>query len=379
MVVATNLELGHPAKNDRRLSRAVRAEVRAEVKEESAEGLELDVGVLFDRLLDAVVIARLGTGRIVLWNPAAEKLFGYSASEAIGQSIEILMPRPIAVVHRTGLERYVRTGHGLIIDAAAPVEMPARTKSGEEIRIEMALSELQSARGERFALAVVRDATQRKQLELTNLELVQARVAQSEAEAELSARDQLLDSVAAALESSPQPDELQRLSDDLADFRRLHGGELAVRPQDADLVDLVHVAADTVRDRAMGRRLLVHAPPTAPATFDLIRTRQVVEQILDEAVHRSSPDSRIYIGLEQPNVQSAQLTVRAEGTGYARELGLGLHLGKSLMERQGGTLTTTVTPRGGLEVVLTLPACQHPIVPKARPSRARSRASQRKS
>ena len=86
-------------------------------------------------MLDAVVIARLSTGRIELWNPAAERLFGFSAQEAIGQSIEILMPEPIADVHRAGYERYLRTGHGLIIDAGAPVEMPARTKSGDDIRI----------------------------------------------------------------------------------------------------------------------------------------------------------------------------------------------------------------------------------------------------
>ena len=86
----------------------------------NAAAPDLDVGVLFDRLLDAVIVARLSTGRIELWNPAAEKLFGFSAHEAIGQSIEIIMPAAIADVHRMGYERYLRTGHGLIIDAGAP-------------------------------------------------------------------------------------------------------------------------------------------------------------------------------------------------------------------------------------------------------------------
>src|SRR6267378_2537654 len=50
----------------------------------SAEmGVDLDVGALFEQALDAVVIARLSTGRIVMWNPAAEKLFGYTARDAI--------------------------------------------------------------------------------------------------------------------------------------------------------------------------------------------------------------------------------------------------------------------------------------------------------
>src|SRR5262249_13345786 len=155
---------------------------------------ELKLGVLIDRVIDAVIVARLDSGRIVLWNPAAEKLFGYTAEEAVGRSIEMLMPEPIAHLHRTGMERYMRTGRGLIIDADSPVEMPARTRSGEEVRVEINLSELQSLSGERYAMAVMRDARHRKQLELANLELVQARLARSEAEARLAAIDQLLES-----------------------------------------------------------------------------------------------------------------------------------------------------------------------------------------
>ncbi len=254
-----------------------------------ATATDLDVGVLFDRLLDAVVIARLSTGRIELWNPAAEKLFGFSALEAIGQSIEILMPEPIADVHRLGYERYMRTGHGLIIDAGAPVEMPARTKSGDDIRIELSLSQLQNSSGERFVLAVIRDAMNHKRLELTNLELSQARVARSEAEAAVVVRDELLDGVTATLQAAPDHDELQRLAIALGDFRRLHTGQLTVSPQDGDLVDLASAAVEGLRRRARGRRVRVHTPPRVPATFDAPRTRQVLEQVLDEAWHRT-PD-----------------------------------------------------------------------------------------
>src|SRR5882762_2649350 len=222
---------------------------------------DLDVGVLFDRLLDAVIVARLSTGRIELWNPAAEKLFGFSAEEAKGQSIEIIMPAAIADVHRMGYERYLRTGHGLIIDAGAPVEMPARTKSGDDIRIELSLSQLQSSNGERFALAVIRDAMNHKRLELTNLELTQARVARSEAEAAVVARDELLDGVTATLQAAPELDELQRLTVALGDIRRLHSGQLTVSPQDGDLVDLATAAVEGLRRRAQGRRVRVHTPP----------------------------------------------------------------------------------------------------------------------
>src|SRR6266568_4003516 len=322
----------------------------------NAAATDLDVGVLFDRLLDAVIVARLSTGRIELWNPAAEKLFGFSAHEAIGQSIEIIMPAAIANVHRIGYERYLRTGHGLIIDAGAPVEMPARTKSGDDIRIELSLSQLQNAHGERFALAVIRDAMNHKRLELKNLELTQARVARSEAEAAVVARDELLDGVTATLQAAPDLDELQRLTIALSDIRRLHNGQLTVSPQDGDLVDLASAAADGLRRRAMGRRVRVHTPPRVPATFDAPRTRQVLEQVLDEAWHRTPDGSRLEIRLEHLSPRIVQVTIHAPGTGSDRGVGIGLHLSRELMHRQGGTFTATVTSNGGLEVVMTLPA-----------------------
>ncbi len=67
--------------------------------------------------------------------------------------------------------------------------MPARTKRGDEIRVELSLSELRSSSDERFAVAMIRDATHRRQLEITTLELTQARLARVEAEAALASAE----------------------------------------------------------------------------------------------------------------------------------------------------------------------------------------------
>jgi PAS domain S-box-containing protein len=326
-------------------------------------------GVLFDRLLDAVVIARLSTGRIVQWNGAAEKLFGYRADEVIGKSIEILMPEPIARLHQIGFERYLRTGRGLIIDARGPVEMPARTRGGEEIRVELALSELQNAQGERFALAVIRDATLRKQVELTNLELVQARVARSEAEAAVSERDQLLECVAASLENHPTDAELERLVDALADIRRLQQGQVKVRPVDGDVVDLMHAACDAARRRMVGRRLLIHTPPSVPASFDPARLRQVFDQVLDELIRLSRDGAHIEARVEALSPQLVQVRLQADGVGEARPASIGLQLSRLLMQQQGGTLSSLHSSSGSLEVVMTLPGSPHPM--RRRPGRSR--------
>jgi PAS domain S-box-containing protein len=332
---------------------------------------ELDVGLLFDRLLDAVVIARVSSGRIALWNPAAEKLFGFTAQEAVGQSVELLMPEAIAHVHRAGLERYRRTGHGLIIDAGTTVEMPACTKNGENMRIEMSLSVVDDARGERFAVAIMRDAMHRKRLELTNLQLAQARVARTEAEAALAEREELFDALAETLQAASQPDQLEHFSAQLEEFKRLDRGQRALALREADLVDLVHSTLDDARRRAAGRRLIVRTPPRAPANLDPDSTLQALEHVMDEAIQRGTDGSRIEVTVDVPSPETVQLTVRAEGTPAAtRGLGVGIYLSRMLMRSQGGALTARLTPGGGSEVELSLPACPHP----TRPARTRTRS-----
>jgi K+-sensing histidine kinase KdpD len=247
--------------------------------------------------------------------------------------------------------------------------MPARTKRGEEIRVELALSELQNSRGERFALAVIRDAVHRKQLELTNLELVQTRLARSEAESTLAARDELLDGVTAALESDLAPAQLQRLLRTLVDFRRLRHGELTIRTVNADLVDIVHAACDAARRRASGRRLLVHTHPSAAASFDPVRLRQALDQVLDETILHTDDMAHIETRVEALSPQLVQLTVRSVTNAGPRPPGVGLQLSRALIECQGGTLRWDAHSSGSLEVVMTLPGSPHQV--RRRPSRTR--------
>jgi two-component system, LuxR family, sensor kinase FixL len=349
MVLATNLM--HQVGNSARQAQTV-------------GGTDLGLGVLFERVLDAIAVASLPSGHIVLWNAAAERLFGYSAAEIIGQSIEVLMPEPIAQVHRAGMARYLRTGRGLIIDGDGPVEMPARTRSGAEIRVELMLSEVRDGSGQRYAMAAMHDASLRKHLELATLEVVQARVARSESEAQLAGRDELLATLTAALEKDPTPDELQRLVRTLTNFRQLHSGELQIGSVETDLVDIVHAAADDARRNAPRRRLLVHTPPVASVTCDPPRMRQVLDQVLEEAASRTRDGARIEIRLELVSPHLVQLSVESEACGDARVAGPGLQLSRTLVQRQGGTFTTAISPGGSLEVVMTLPG--RPNVPRRR-------------
>jgi PAS domain S-box-containing protein len=131
---------------------------------------DLGFGRLFERVRDAVIVADAKTQRIVLWNAAAAKMFGYPASEVLTMRVEELVPEPLKDAHRAGITRYARTGQGRYIDSNAPLDLPAMTKKGQEIRVELSLSPIRPVHdtddGEaRFVLAIVRDVTERKRAE----------------------------------------------------------------------------------------------------------------------------------------------------------------------------------------------------------------------
>jgi len=131
---------------------------------------DLGFGRLFERVRDAVIVADAESQRIVLWNQAATKMFGYSLSEALELRVEALVPDPLKAQHRTGMACYAETGHGAYIDSHELLDLPALRKDGEEIRIELSLSPIGSADDEaggleRFVLAIVREVTERKKAE----------------------------------------------------------------------------------------------------------------------------------------------------------------------------------------------------------------------
>jgi PAS domain S-box-containing protein len=130
---------------------------------------DLGIGRLFERIQDAVIVAAATTQRIVLWNPAATSIFGYSASEALELRVEDLVPEHLKNQHRIGIARYAETGHGPYIDSHRPLELPAIRKGGKEIYVELSLSSIglegRIDGNERFVLAIIRDITERKRIE----------------------------------------------------------------------------------------------------------------------------------------------------------------------------------------------------------------------
>jgi PAS domain S-box-containing protein len=130
---------------------------------------DLGIGSLFGRIQDAVIVAVAKTQRIVLWNPAATNIFGYSASEALELRVEDLVPEYLKDQHRRGIAHYAETGHGPYIESHRPLELPAIRKGGKEVYVELSLSSIgpegEIDTNERFVLAIIRDITERKRME----------------------------------------------------------------------------------------------------------------------------------------------------------------------------------------------------------------------
>src|SRR5215472_1270320 len=95
---------------------------------------------ILDTALDCIVTID-HHGDVVDWNPAAERTFGYSPSEAIGREMaELIIPERLREMHRQGLARAVSTGNDAL--AGKRIEITARRKSGEEFPVELAITRI---------------------------------------------------------------------------------------------------------------------------------------------------------------------------------------------------------------------------------------------
>ena len=102
-------------------------------------------------------------GKVMSFNPAAEKIFGYSASEVSGQNINMLMPQPYKREHDGYLYNYLSTGKKKIIGSGR--EVKGLRKDGTTFPLELAVSEVKLD-DRRFFIGIIRDITERKNAEL---------------------------------------------------------------------------------------------------------------------------------------------------------------------------------------------------------------------
>jgi PAS domain S-box-containing protein len=123
----------------------------------------------FDRIVaDAIlaasadaVIASDSNGIIRVWNPGAERIFGYAESEAVGQSLDIITPERLRARHWDGYRRTMATGQSRYGEGAL-LSVPGIRKDGQQISLEFTIVPLHDGKGAMTGVvAVMRDVTAR--------------------------------------------------------------------------------------------------------------------------------------------------------------------------------------------------------------------------
>ena len=348
------------------------------------------------RSSDDAIISKDLNGVITSWNDGAQKMFGYTAQEAIGQPVTMLIPRDRIDEEPSILERLRR---GERIDHYETVR---RGKNGNLLNISLTVSPVTDAQGQIIgASKVARDITQRKRAER---ELQEADRRKSEFLAMLS--HELRNPLAPmrnAVEILRQLDvkepqmkwvtelmhrqlgHMSRLIDDLLDVSRISRGKLELHREIVDVAAAVSQSVEAVRPmfECMEHQLtMTQQPQPIYLNADPIRLAQVVGNLLNNACKFTDRGGHIRLSIQTEDGQ-AVIRVQDTGIGIAAEqlprifemftqadtslersrdgLGIGLMLVKNLVEMHGGTVEAHSTGLGqGSEFVVRLPVVSEP-------------------
>ena len=343
------------------------------------------------------IISKTLEGIILSWNAGAERLFGYSAHEAIGQSITIIIPP-----ERHGEEHEIiaRTLQGI---GSEPFETVRISKQGRRIDISLCISPIRERTGRIIGASKVdRDITERKRVEETLREadrrkdhfiallahelrnplaplrngLQIMRLAGNDGIAVIKARDMM----------ERQLGHMVRIVDDLLDISRISQNKMELRRSRVLLSDVVNSAVETVRPiiEAAGHELCITLPAEqVHLDADFTRLAQVFSNLLTNSAKYTERGGRIWLsGERQDNVVS--VSVRDTGIGIppdciprifdmfsqvdrsieraAGGLGIGLALVKGLVEMHDGEVNAVSEGQGkGSTFTVKLPALSNPL------------------
>ncbi|MDH4052183.1 MAG: PAS domain-containing protein [Rubrivivax sp.] len=120
---------------------------------------EIDLAALVGAIGDAVVVCD-AKGRVVVWNPAAERMFGFTREEALGNSMDMIIPERLRKRHWEGYDKTMETG--ITKYGHDVLRVPAVDKAGRSLSIAFTVAMLYGADGKVSAVAsVIRDETTR--------------------------------------------------------------------------------------------------------------------------------------------------------------------------------------------------------------------------
>lgn len=353
---------------------------------------------------DDAIISKSLQGRIISWNAGARAIFGYTAEEAVGQPITLLIPNDRLAEEREIISRLSR---GERIEHFETVRV---TKDGRQIDISLSVSPVRDSSGRIIgASKIARDITARKRAEVEQKAL-------RDALAEANRRkDEFLATLAHELRNPLAPlrnalsllqhttgrsegieeacgvmqrqlDHMTRLIEDLLDVSRISRGKLELRRQRVALKHVIDSAIETCTPLIEQRKhhLTVTLPGNAVfVDADPTRLSQSLANLLSNAAKYTPDGGHIWLLAQAQPPARVAISIRDTGVGIPAEmldrvfdmftqvdaaldrsqggLGIGLTLVKRLIEMHGGTVEArSEGPGRGSEFLVHLPLAAEP-------------------
>ena len=322
--------------------------------------------------------------RILSFNPAAEKVFGCRASEAIGGPLERFIPQRYRSAHAEHVQRFGETG-ATTRHAGALGQLSALRANGEEFPIEASISHVEIG-GKQSYTVILRDITRRKQAEIDLCALREA------AEAANRAKDDFLAALshelrtpltpvlllAEAMEQSDgMPEHLRsdlalmrknieleaHLIDDLLDITRIAHGKLHLEIETANVHSLLHQSLDFLKDDIRAKEHRVGFDLSAPAYCvqgDVVRLQQVFWNIMRNAIKFTPQGGEVMVRTRIGSPDTLRVEIADTGVGILSEdlgrifqtftqgsdasnrrfggLGLGLSISQMIVEKHDGRI-----------------------------------------
>lgn len=352
---------------------------------------------ILDTIPDAtVVISEEGT--IQSFNAAAERLFGYSESEAIGQNVSSLMPSPYREEHDRYLRRYLTTGEKRIIGIDRVVT--GQRKDGSTFPLKLEVGEMRSGE-RRFFTGFIRDLTERQETEhqLQELQTELARLSRLTAMGEmastlaheinqpLSAISNYLQGCNRLLEPMEHPN-APKIRDALAEttkqtlraghiIRQLREfvarGETEKRPENiSKLVEEASALALVGAKEEGIKTLFRFASHTDAVLVEKVQIQQVLLNLMRNAIEAMHGCERreLLVTTSAADKEKVIVSVSDTGRGLSEEIaerlfqpfvttkpagmGVGLSISKRIIEAHGGEMWAEPNPGGGTVFRFTL-------------------------
>jgi len=331
--------------------------------------------------VDGIVVIDVH-GRVEAFNPAAERLFGYSEKDLLGQNVNVLMPSPYHEEHDSYVARYVATGRATIIGTGR--EVTGRRRDGTTFPLHLAVGELR-VEGERKFTGILHDLTGRVRLEERLREAAtlakvgeMAAVIAHEVKNPLAGIRGAMQVIGGRLPADSRDaavlvdivrriDALDGLMKDLLVFAR----PPHPRRASVDVVPLVTMTADLMCQDPSLKNVQVDVEGSAPPVLaDAEMLKIVFHNLLINSAHAMQGQGRIDVAIAAID-STCQISFSDTGPGIPEEIrdkiftaffttksrgsGLGLATAKRLVEAHQGEIEVESPRTGGTRVTIRLP------------------------